>query len=618
MSYLKVRTKNNASPQGKPRVYFTCHPDDFEKYFDSICEDIFLTQNCAIYYTESMTAPIPEEYRELDLGRMNMFVVPITFKLLSQPNRAMDSDIAFAKQHNMTILPIMTESGIDSVYSLPKNFGNRHYISKISTDSTEISYQDKLKKYLDSVLLNDETIERIRSAFDTQIFLSYRKKDRVYANKLMQFIHNNPLYRDIAIWFDEFLVPGKDFNISIENAMDASKLFTMVVTPNLINEDNYVKRVEYPNAVKKEMPIIPVEMAKTDLNVLKDKGNFENCPECIDISDSENFYVNFGQPLLNQNIKLSGKSDDIEHNYLIGLAYLDGINVEVNVERGLGLLTLSAEAKYIDAMKKLYDMYSNGDKVQLDYTLALKWAKEIYSYYLGNYGQEHPDTLRSLNNLALAYGEIGDYDKSLEYNKKTYELSCRVLGQEHPNTLRSLNNLAFAYGKIGDYDKFLEYSKKAYELMCRVLGQEYPNTLTSLNNLACAYGKIGDNDKFLEYSKKAYELSCKVLGQEHPNTLTSLNNLAFAYGKVGDYDKELELNKRAYELRCKVLGQDHPDTLQSLNNLAFAYFKMGEVNTALIVFEKLYQIQCRLYGPDAEDTQQTLYAINFIKSKLNP
>lgn len=79
--YMKVRTRGNSSPKGKPRVYFTYHPADFDKYFEQTCADIFKTHDCAIHYTADMTSPIPEIYRETDLGNMNLFVIPITWRL---------------------------------------------------------------------------------------------------------------------------------------------------------------------------------------------------------------------------------------------------------------------------------------------------------------------------------------------------------------------------------------------------------------------------------------------------------------------------------------------------------------------------------------------------------
>lgn len=42
--------------------------------------------------------------------------------------------------------------------------------------------------------------------------------------------------------------------------------------------------------------------------------------------------------------------DDPEHDYLIGLAYLDGIDVETDKERGLALITKAAEAELPEAV----------------------------------------------------------------------------------------------------------------------------------------------------------------------------------------------------------------------------------------------------------------------------
>ena len=72
--------------------------------------------------------------------------------------------------------------------------------------------------------ISDELAQRIRAAFDAYIFLSYRKKDRRYANELMKLIHKNPECRDIAVWYDEFLPPGDSFKQSIEKILKDSIL----------------------------------------------------------------------------------------------------------------------------------------------------------------------------------------------------------------------------------------------------------------------------------------------------------------------------------------------------------------------------------------------------------
>ena len=117
MANLSVNSKTKIAIEKKPRVYFTCHPDDFEAHFERICNDIFKTHDCAVYYTEDMTEIIAEDEKQVDLGRNNLFVIPVTFKLLTTPNRAMDDDIQYAKKAHIPILPFMMETGLDIVYA---------------------------------------------------------------------------------------------------------------------------------------------------------------------------------------------------------------------------------------------------------------------------------------------------------------------------------------------------------------------------------------------------------------------------------------------------------------------------------------------------------------------
>ena len=116
MANFLYRTKGGSPAEGKPRVYFTCHPEDFDSSFDRICEDIFRSHDCVVYYAEDMIHSIPKEDRETDLGRMNLFVIPVTLKLLLSPNRAMDEDLAFAKESHIPVLPILLENGLGIIY----------------------------------------------------------------------------------------------------------------------------------------------------------------------------------------------------------------------------------------------------------------------------------------------------------------------------------------------------------------------------------------------------------------------------------------------------------------------------------------------------------------------
>ena len=57
-------------------------------------------------------------------------------------------------------------------------------------------------------------------------------------------------------------------------------------------------------------------------------------------------------------------------------------------------------------------------------------------------GPDHPDTLTSRNNLAVAYRAAGRAAEAIPLLEQTLADRERVLGPDHPDTLTSRNNLA--------------------------------------------------------------------------------------------------------------------------------------------------------------------------------
>ena len=336
MAKLKYKTRGNSDPQGKPRVYFCCHPEDFNKYFESVSDEILAKQNCAVWYIDETT--VRDEDFFADLKQMQLFVIPITANLLYTENEALDIEFKFAVENHIPILPLMQESGLEEPFN--QKCEELQFLNKNDADITAISYDEKLQKYLESILIGDELAEKIRAAFDAYVFLSYRKKDRRYAQELMRLIHKNEFCRDIAIWYDEFLVPGENFNSSIKKAIKKSKLFVLAVTPNLINESNYIMTAEYPMAKQERKPILPAELVPTDRKQLSEK--YTGIPKLTDAHNESELSEALLESIKNIGIKESDNSP--EHTFFIGLAYLSGIDVEIDSERAVRLITSASSS----------------------------------------------------------------------------------------------------------------------------------------------------------------------------------------------------------------------------------------------------------------------------------
>jgi hypothetical protein len=59
-------------------------------------------------------------------------------------------------------------------------------------------------------------------------------------------------------------------------------------------------------------------------------------------------------------------------------------------------------------------------------------------------GKDHPDTLTTMNNLAISLDRQGKYTEAEAMHRQTLQLRETLLGKGHPDTLRSMNDLAIS------------------------------------------------------------------------------------------------------------------------------------------------------------------------------
>ena len=236
----------------------------------------------------------------------------------------------------------------------------------------------------------------------------------------MRLIHSNPECRSIAIWFDEFLTPGESFKESIETMLNDCNLFTLLVTPRLLEkvidergkeQDNYVLAVELPMARKnreeKGTDIFAVEMEHTEKAALS-AIQIEDYVNCRDAA--------FRSRLLESVTRIAAEpSDAPAHNYLIGLAYRDGIDVEVNRQQALELITSAAKANLPEAMLELSYMYQKGIGVTVNCSKALEWMQQLMEYEKTKHGSTRISAKGSYKheNRTMLYSVISENELSI-------------------------------------------------------------------------------------------------------------------------------------------------------------------------------------------------------------
>ena len=366
----------NAQIQNKPKIYIACCKDN-EELFKRVCEMILSVRADAVMFCRET------EDEDDSLNHMNIFVFPVSQdKFNSDPY--INREINLANQNGIPVLPLILQGLNRTLFE--QYFGKMQSLNIFEKDATELPFKDKLKLFLDSVLADSSLRQRISDSVRARVFLSYRKKDREYALKIMKAVHADERLRDVAIWFDEFLVPGEEYNLAIKNELENSDIVMLLVTPSVLEDGNYVMVHEYPDSVNNGKKIIPVEAVETDKTDLQSK--FINLPKLVQLDEQS----------ISEAILSSGLPDDVnntekcEKDYCIGMAFLNGILAEKNSGYALEHLSKAADEGSEDAYKQLVAYYRYGNRRTKDLDKANNWQFKYYGHLVNiNRNKVEPD-----------------------------------------------------------------------------------------------------------------------------------------------------------------------------------------------------------------------------------
>jgi len=120
----------------------------------------------------------------------------------------------------------------------------------------------------------------------------------------------------------------------------------------------------------------------------------------------------------------------------------------------------------------------------------------------------------------------GFLERALKTEKLTSSLARSLLGDEHPDTLAAMGNLAGTLHSQGDLAGARTLDERVLEVYRRVLGDEHPDTLTAMGNLAETLRAQGDLAGARTLQERVLEVSQRMLGEKHPDTTVSGGNLS--------------------------------------------------------------------------------------------
>jgi len=217
-------------------------------------------------------------------------------------------------------------------------------------------------------------------------------------------------------------------------------------------------------------------------------------------------------------------------------------------------------------------------------------------------GEDHPDTLRSANNLAHDLRVLGEHERARQVNEDTLPRCRRVFGEDHPETLESASILALNLRALGEYDRARQLDEDTLPRCRRVFGEDHPDTLIAVSLFAGDMRALGEYERARQLDEDTLTRCRRVLGADHPDTLRSANNLARDLHALGEYERAQQLHEDTLTRYRRVLGADHPDTLGSASHLARDLHALGEYEWAHQLHEDTLTRYRRVLGEDHPDT----------------
>ncbi len=226
-------------------------------------------------------------------------------------------------------------------------------------------------------------------------------------------------------------------------------------------------------------------------------------------------------------------------------------------------------------------------------------ALDIRRRLLGN---DHPDTLYSVNSMGALLRFSGKLREAEVYGRELLMTRRRVLGNDHADTLVSVNFMCDLLVQESKLDEAEPYCVESLEASRRVLGEDHVNTIGALANLGGLRDQQGKTNEAAALWREALPRSRRVLGEEHAYTLDLLSNVAsvlMGQGKHGEAETYL---REAVRKSRRAFGEDHPRTLDSIGNLGFVLFVQNRPGEAEPYFREVLTKSRTVLGAEHQST----------------
>lgn len=352
MKYTELipNVKWNCPSDTNRNVLIICHSQQIPYYLPQIKDFIWeYFTNVTIWQTNSEINDRNQFLEEVD--QMSAVICFITELLISTPNEIGDNLIPAVIEKKCPFLPIIDGDNLEQIFD--QKYGHIHFAKR--KEKRKIRF-DVIKEFIKGLPASEkkrtqwfEFSHKDIEHFSQSYFISYRKADGKYIDYLQHRIHKEPSLVDTQLWYDSYLVFGEDYDKNLMKIIEKCSAVILVITPHLLESDNYVLKIEIPFAKECGKPVIGILMEEINLGVIQNLYGVEKIYKLEE-------WDSFTDILFDAGIPIPDVNSYPHHLYKLATAYIDGNGVECNMKVACELLYQATQYKHLAAYEKLIEI----------------------------------------------------------------------------------------------------------------------------------------------------------------------------------------------------------------------------------------------------------------------
>jgi len=200
----------------------------------------------------------------------------------------------------------------------------------------------------------------------------------------------------------------------------------------------------------------------------------------------------------------------------------DGLVLDSYPLGAVGLNNLAslyfAQAKSASPLKEKQTKEAMIDKARECLERSLATTKEIFE-------DDHPNSAKVIDNLAVVYAEQGEYKAALELHEKGMHMHQAMHGLLNPASAKYLTNLAQTHRKMGNLEKAIELLKRAEVILSRIFGERSLEFAEILFVQASVIAETGELIRAAHLQRRGLDIIEICLGYWHPSTILQREKL---------------------------------------------------------------------------------------------